>query len=52
MVELLIILLALPQNKVVFLAASGVAVLDLSLKMHKKNAVLLGRINVLLASLI
>ena len=52
MVEFLIILLALPPNKATFLAASGVAVLDLSLKMHKKNAVLLSRINVLLATLI
>ena len=52
MVEFLFCLLALPQNKEFFLAASGVAVLDLSLKMQKKNSVLVGRIRELLATLV
>ena len=52
LVEFLFLVLAFPQNKILFLEASGVAVLDLSIKMHKKNTALIGRINSLLSQLI
>lgn len=49
--DLLFYLLALSQNKTLFLEASGSAVLELAKKMHKKNVVLVSRLNVLLSML-
>jgi hypothetical protein len=52
MIDFLSILLNFEQNKIAFKEASGVDVLDLSVKMHKKNTDLVTRIQTLTSKLI
>ena len=51
MIELLCMLLVVEQNKAAFLSISGVDLLELTVKMHKKNAALVEKINGLIAAL-
>lgn len=51
MVDLFFYLLALDQNKILFLEAKGAALLELSKKMHKKNVALCAHLDSLLCIL-
>jgi hypothetical protein len=51
MIELLCILLTVEQNKAVFLNLSGIALLELAVKMHKREKALIEKINGLIAAL-
>jgi hypothetical protein len=44
-------LLVVEQNKAAFLSMSGVDLLELAVKLHKKNAALVEKINALIAAL-
>jgi hypothetical protein len=52
MIDLLSLILREKTNQTLFLEASGVDILDLSIKMHKKNGPLDEKIKSLLAILI
>ena len=51
LIPILTILLRVELNKTLFVAMSGIDLLELTVKMHKKNAALVGEIKTLIASL-
>lgn len=51
LLPILTILLRVPTNREFFVAMSGIDLLELTIKMHKKNAALVGEIKTLIASL-
>ena len=51
MVELLSLLIIFPENKQLFLAINGSNLLELVVKMHKKNTEIVDKVNLLLQTL-